>query len=300
MRLENPYRGRRGRWVRASFHTHTAENSPCASVPLAEGVRWLRELGAEVVAITDHDRVTDLQAMERTYPDTVFLQGVEHSHSAHYLFVGRQVPPLYELPLPEAAARADGELLQIVAHPCADEANGWTVAAMDQFARETGGRLPHGIEIIDGHYTQARIVARGVRYNYTALWDELLSAGYRLWGYANDDFHDPIDLDNAHNLLLVETLSAEAVLEAARVGCCYASTGLTLRAIHEREGHIVIDVGRLCTGRFVGPGGRVLAEARGARFAYTATEERYVRFEAKAGRAELFTQPMFREDAPYP
>ena len=26
---------------------------------------------------------------------------------------------------------------------------------------------------------------------YADFWDELLTAGHRLWGFANDDFHDP-------------------------------------------------------------------------------------------------------------
>ena len=43
MKRQNPYAatdGADGRWLRGSFHGHCDENSPCASVPLAEGVLW--------------------------------------------------------------------------------------------------------------------------------------------------------------------------------------------------------------------------------------------------------------------
>lgn len=297
MRLYNPYRDAQGQWVRGNLHGHTAENSGCASVPLRIGTRMYHDLGARFMAVTDHDCVTDLEEMKVAYPDMVFLQGVEHSSGAHWLFIGEKVPPLHELPLNEALARAGDGILKIAAHPCANDEDTRTREMLMAFAEngDTQG-LPQGIEIFDGHYSLERMVARGVRFQYTRLWDELLTAGLRLWGFANDDFHDLADLDNAFNMVLIEEQSAGAVLEAAKSGRFYASTGLTLEQITETDGRIVVNVGRPCTGRFIGPGGKCLSEAQGTRFEHVVTDESYVRFEAQAGRAQLFLQPMFAED----
>ena len=138
------------------------------------------------------------------------------------------------------------------------------------------------------------MIARGITPLYTALWDRLLTAGRRLWGFANDDFHDPADFDNAFNMVLVRDHSAGAVLDAAKNGRFYASTGLLLDRVGEDGGGISVAVAEDCVGRFIGPGGAVLAEAAGRTFEYEADDEAYVRFEAEAESGKLFLQPMFR------
>jgi len=95
-------------------------------VPLDEGVRRYRDIGAQFMAVTDHDWVTDLSAVRAAYPDMILLSGFEHSKVRHMVFVGEHVPPLYELPLDEALARADG-LLTIISHPQSEAAHPeWT------------------------------------------------------------------------------------------------------------------------------------------------------------------------------
>jgi len=289
--LLNPYRDARGEWVRANLHGHSREHSGCASVPLSEGARMYHDLGAHVMAVTDHDHVTDLDAMRAAYPDMVFLHGFEHSREGHLLFIGESVPPLYLFPVDAALTFADG-LLTIAAHPQPQVgAEHWNRSKIEALPR-----LPDGIEIYDGHYGTARLRARGTRPQYTALWDELLTSGLRLWGFANDDFHDPVDFDNAFNMLLVEELSPAAVVCAAKEGRCYASTGLMLKEVWEEGGHVMVEVGTPCAGRFVGPGGRALAQSQGLEFEYQVTDEAYVRFEAEAECGQLFLQPMFGKE----
>ena len=49
-----------------------------------------------------------------------------------------------------------------------------------------------------------------------------------------------------------------------------------------------------CTGRFIGPGGKVLSESYDTEFRYELTGESYVRFEAKGEDGELFLQQIYR------
>ncbi len=288
--LLNPYREAGSSWIRGNLHVHSAEFSfHCAKVPLQEGVRrYHDEGGARFLAITDHDHVTDLSAVRAAFPDMVFLEGFEHSRAENMLFIGATVPPLNELPLAEAAARADG-LLTMVCHPerIAGETH-WT-PAMVQAMRP----CPLGVEIYNGHYGSPSMLARERNPLYTRFWDRLLTMGMRPWGFANDDFHYAEDFNNAFTMAQAESLSAPAILEALKNGRCYGSTGLLLEKIREINGRIRVATASSCTGRFVGPGGLVLCEAEGRVFEYAVTDEAYVRFEAEGPARRLFLQPMF-------
>jgi len=287
----NPYQGKSGEWIRGNLHGHSRPNSNCASVPLAEGVRRYRDSGAQFMAVTDHDWVTDLSAVRAAYPDMILLSGFEHSKVRHMVFVGERVPPLYELPLDDALARAD-DLLTIISHPQSWAAHPeWTQDRIRALPR-----LPDGMEVWNGHYGTERLRAKGLTSQYVRFWDELLTAGYRLWGFANDDFHDPVDLGNAFSMVLVPERTPAAIVRATKAGCFYASTGLTVDRITGADGHIAVTIAAPCMGRFVGPGGQTLAQAQGMQFEYQMQDEAYVRFEAQGAQGQLFLQPMFRQE----
>jgi hypothetical protein len=287
----NPYEKNTGTWIRGSFHGHCDENSRCASVPLAESVRCYSELGVGFVTLTDHDIVTDLQEMAAAYPQLAFLEGFEYSSRENVLFAGPQVDPLYELSLEEALAKA-ADLLTVVCHPRphADGRDYWTRPMLEEL-----GVWPDGIEVYNGHYGTATALGNGRQPLYSAFWDELLSAGHRLWGYANDDFHDPEDFANAFNMVLVEEHTSAAVVRAAKAGRCYASTGLLLQSVRQDGGQIEVAVDAPCSGTFVGPEGRVLAQGEGTHFVYRAGDETYVRFEARGESGRIFLQPMWAD-----
>ena len=291
--LHNPYRDPRGQWIRGNFHGHCSEHSGCATVPLAEGVRRFRDVGTRFMAVTDHDHVTELAALRATCPDMVFLDGFEHSASEHLAFVGESVDPLHQFPLDEALRRADG-LLTLACHPQPDgeESDYWTRDKLVAL-----GTWPDGIEVYNGHYGLEAALSRGRWPRYTEFWDELLTAGHWLWGFANDDFHDLEDLGNAFNMVLVEEVTAAAIVRAAKRGRCYASTGLLLHEVNEAAGHIVVDVETSCAGVFIGPGGQALGGGEGTHFEHAVGGEAYVRFQAEGDTGLLFLQPMFRQSS---
>jgi hypothetical protein len=288
--MNNPYSNLVGKWVRGSFHGHCSENSACSSVALADSVKQYADLGVGFVTLTDHDTVTDLTAMRQAYEGLVFLEGFEYSSRENVLFAGPTMGPLYELSLEEALARA-GDLLTVVCHP-RPHASGrdyWTRQMLEDL-----GTWPDGIEVYNGHYGIESAIANGRWPLYSDFWDELLSAGHRPWGYANDDFHDPEDFSNAFNMILVEQVTPEAIVRAAKAGRCYASTGLLLETVTEEQGHITVAVDAPCTGLFIGPGGKERAKSEGTHFEYRADDEAYVRFEAEGETGRLFLQPMFQ------
>ena len=288
--MKNPYAGT-GTWVRGSFHGHCDENSRCASVPLAVSVRDYHALGAGFVTLTDHDLITDLAPLQEQYPELIFVQGFEYSTRENVVFAGPGVGPLYEQSL-EAALSAADDLFTMVCHPQPKGAalEYWTRAKLEAL-----GTWPDGLEIYNGHYGTAAGLAVGRQPCYADFWDELLTAGHRLWGFANDDFHDPDDFDNAFNMVLVDEASAAGVVAAAKAGRSYASTGILLEELVVEGSHIGVRVSAPCAGRFVGPGGAVLHRGQGTFFEYEAGGQEYVRFEGEGEGGRIFLQPLFRE-----
>lgn len=289
-RLDNPYRDGHGQWIRGSFHGHCSEHSACASVPLAESVRRYSELGAGFVTLTDHDVVTDLSAMQANYDKLALLHGFEYSTRENVIFVGPEVRPLYELSLEEALAQA-GDLLTVVCHPQPEgpRREYWTRAKLEAL-----GTWPDGLEVYNGHYGIERALQMGRQPYYADFWDELLTAGHRLWGFANDDFHDVDDFDNAFNMVQVTEATPAGVVAAAKRGRSYATTGLLLVAVAATDGRIAVEVDAPCAGAFIGPDGVRLSTGEGTRFEYAVGAEAYVRFEGEGETGRIFLQPMFR------
>ena len=289
----NPYSHDDGTWLRGSFHGHCVEHSACASIPLAESVTNYERIGAGFVAITDHDHITDLREVEQTHPNLILLQGFEYSSRENMIFVGKDVEPLFELPLEEAVAK-DSNLLTVIVHPrpYADDRDYWTKSMIEEL-----GVLPNGIEVYNGHYGIPTALAKGRQPLYAKFWDELLTAGHRLWGFANDDFHDTEDFDNAYNMVLVNEVSQSGVIRAAKTGSCYASTGLNLISvsIDGNKIHVVVDAP--CDGSFVGPGGQILSSAQETTsFNYIGKDEAYIRFQGEGDTGRIFLQPMWLQN----
>ena len=286
--LIDPYSNPRGAWVRGNLHCHTRENSGCASVPLMRVARTYREGGYGFLAVTDHDRVTDVSPQSALHPEMVFLQGFEYSSQENVLFIGETVPPLHALPLTEALARADG-LLTVICHPRPSlSADYWTVPMIMALSP-----APVGMEVYNGHYNHHSPMWGSTNPLYTDTWDQILTLGRRLWGFANDDFHDPRDYGRAFNMVLTERADATSLLSALKAGRFYASTGLLLEEAGIREDGILVRLSSEARGRFVGPGGRTVAEASGREFHCRHAGEAYLRFEAEGAAGRLFLQPFF-------
>lgn len=290
----NPYAGPgadNGTWLRGSFHGHCDENSACGQVPLAKSVADYHALGAGFVTLTDHDVITDLSSLARQYPDLVLIQGFEYSSRENVVFAGPGVGPLYDESLEDALVQA-ADLFTMVCHP---QPKG---AAMEYWTRpklEALGTWPDGIEVYNGHYGIDKALAVGRQPYYADFWDELLTAGHRLWGFANDDFHLPEDFDNAFNMVLVDEASPAGVIAAAKAGRCYASTGVLLDSLSLDGARIEVRVTAACTGQFIGPDGVVLHQGEGTVFTYEAGDEAYVRFEGSGSNGRIFLQPLFLE-----
>ena len=290
-RLSNPYAGcgtGPGAWVRGNLHGHSSEHSGCSSVPLADGIRRYLAAGAGFLAITDHDHVSDLSRARADNPGVAFLEGFEHSDAENVLFIGERVPPLHRLPVEEALAASDG-LLTIVCHPRPHGADDyWTVEKILALSPR-----PAGLEVYNGHYRQGRVLWKRTNPLYIDTWDGLLSRGARMWGFANDDFHDPPDFGRAWNMAWVDAPTPSGVMRALASGRCYGSTGLLAESVAVADSLVTVRLAGPAEGRFIGPGGRVLSRSTGRSFSRRYDGEAYLRFEARGDAGMIWLQPFF-------
>jgi len=216
-----------GHWFKGSLHTHTTESD--GHWTPAQVIQWHADHGYHVLAITDHNRVTDPAAFV-TDPPLLVIPSVEISarrDSVEYHVVaigvnGRPSPHGGSAALPyfadpqaaiDAANAAGG--LAFIAHPY------WH----DHLAEDLLPLHDHiGIEIFNtGSWLE---IQKG---HSLVHWDALLRRGQRLWGLAVDDAHFRYpDYGRGWVMLRAERLDTPSVLAALRAGHFYSTMGPTI------------------------------------------------------------------------
>jgi hypothetical protein len=188
---------------------------------------------------------------------------------------------------------------------------------------EDFGRVPAGtlFEVWNGHIAANNLggvdEAGHRSLSSEELWDALLTRRKRLWGVASDDSHDYHAPDNpdaarpgqAWIFVRADTLSSEQLMAALKRGDFYASTGVVLDELVVRRSEISIRIARSREAgkgglssddvryltRFIGTGGRVLAEVVGHSPRYSIRgDEGYVRASVTDSNGRhAWTQPVF-------
>ena len=292
MRLENPYAG--GNQYRGSLHIHS-KFSVCGWHDLSELALAYRDY--DFLAITDHDYLT---AAREAMPNKVVFSGYEVSGSSHMLLID----PTLTGPIPDSSfspgsygalardARSHGGLA-VLNHPTRYSGSSWTLEDILRMEDAVGMEVFSG----DGILIEEDQAFR--------LWDQALSAGRRLWGFGNDDFHHWGQERRVWNVVQADACTPEAILEALRRGSFYVSTGFGFEAIETEGDRITFrlkNTSPLMEQAYkyltlFGRDGKVLAEKTGyfKEFVYEASgDEGYIRAEAyMAGGYGAFSQPVF-------
>lgn len=233
-----PWDGVEGVWLRCQLHAHTTESDGWLSPPMLR--RYHALAGYDVLAITDHDRLTEIPPPHRGFGDDdnlLVLGGTELSLTAprsggplHVLGIG--VTALPEVARSATLAEAAGAIraaggLAYVAHPW------WSGLRTEEIADFTGVT---GIEV----YNAGCEVEQG-RGGSEAHWDVWLAAGHRLTGIAADDLHTPgWESFRAWTLVHARERTREAVLEALAAGRAYATSGPRIQELRWDEASLTV------------------------------------------------------------
>lgn len=225
-----------GQWFRGNLHTHsTFSDGKCTP---AEAVRFYREHGYDFMAFTDHLVVADVRGLSSA--DFLVIPGVEIHHndlrgSTHHVVgiggalpAGERLPTAGSLVADVSQLRAFGSLV-LAAHPYW---SGQTSAEL----MDAPGMI--GIEIYNG------TADVGYHKGFSLqTWDELLTAGRRLWGLAVDDAHWlPYRMDAGLGWVMVRApeLTEPVILEALARGDFYSSTGPVLEDVWVEDHQVCV------------------------------------------------------------
>jgi len=210
----NPFSDVEGEWYRGNLHTHTTESDGRLSPQ--EVSEFYRSRGYDFLCLTDHEKASDPAGLSRE--DFLVFTGVETgSNSSRHHIVGIGLRELGPFPRQETAQKAIDKIrslggLVFIAHPY------WS-ALVDADIRNL-----ENIEGIELYNTGCEVeIGRGFS---TVHWDNLLSSGMPLNGFAVDDAHRYTD-DAPGGWVWVKapSLTEKDILESIQKGYFYASTG---------------------------------------------------------------------------
>jgi hypothetical protein len=297
-------------WYRGNLHAHTI-NSDGDSSPY-DVMAWYKRNGYQFLAITDHNTFTDPAPLDTNPNDAFLLLGgeeVTNSRTVHVNAIG------ISRVIPAQNGSTATELLQASIDAVRDQAGiplinhpnfGWAFTATEMLPLKRAALL----EIASGH-PLVNHQGDGKVPSTERMWDQLLSAGLRVFAVAVDDVHNlreefTNERPNPGRGWVVAraaSLTRDRILAALNSGDFYASTGVVLRDIQVAADSLTLDID---PGKspgspphfrvfFIGQDGRALtvSDDNPARYTFVGGEG-YVRarVEDSNGR-RAWTQPVF-------
>ncbi len=288
MNIENPYAGMAGgSWLRGNLHAHTTASD--GRSPIQDVINKYADHGYHFLMISDHDIVTKAADYTKIDPrGLILIPGNEVTrHGPHLLHVGAAalIEPVEDRQQVIDQINQDGGFA-IINHP------NWLVdfnhCSFEHLARWQNYL---GLEIFNA--TIGRL--DGSPYA-TDKWDRLLSAGRRIWGFANDDSHlITEDVAVGWNMVYTSDSSVAGIIAAFRRGCFYGSTGVTIDQITVTGNRIRVEAAHADRITAFHQVGREIAHANATALEIEVpANSKYVRFECLGrGLQAAWTQPFY-------
>ena len=233
MGLSNPFECE-GHWYKAALHAHSTESD--GKLSPNQLAHWYRSYGYDVLAMTDHRKVTDPATVEE--PGIFCLPGVEldmgttaSGGSFHVVALGIKDASAFsqDMTLQQAVSGVDDAGgISFVAHPY------WSCLCVEDV---DGVQGLLGVEVYN-HGCELEI-AKGFS---SVHWDDLLLRGAKLTAIAVDDCHRcGWDFFGGWTMIRAPELSAEALVQALRKGHCYSTMGPEIHDLRLADGAISVE-----------------------------------------------------------
>jgi hypothetical protein len=286
-------------WLKGSTHVH-ARASGDSTEPPANVIAWYEQRGYDFLALTDHNRVSELDPAHDTRDQValrdpraglIVLSGIELTHNPdgclpagdpegrcriHVNLLGPTARPAGRIEWAER--RSDARLDMYQAALTAQVALGgivqinhpqWYWGMTPDLLVELAHRGVRLVEIANSAF--AKWNAGDASHPSTeALWDAALVRGATLWGVASDDAHHyqgggkyPA---GGGWVVVRARRDPAAILESLLAGRFYASNGVVLADAGAVAGHLVVAVDPAATGQYtivMIENGRKVATLRG-------------------------------------
>ncbi|MDQ0148192.1 hypothetical protein ACFO6R_03420 [Eubacterium multiforme] len=295
MKIRNPY-NYKGEFLKGNLHTHS-KNSPCGYYRVDKVIEMYTSYKMEYdfLSITDHFSLTDVSKF-KDREDIIVIPGVEYKRKNHQT-LGINIKEYDDdldndnnhQQLFNKVTSMGG--INIICHPHVERDDYWTLEELLKLDNYTG------IEIFNNN---VRMDCKG-RAVATDLWDELLSSGKYVFGFANDDMHIFSRVGGAYNMVLCQEKTTESIINSIKRGSFYASFGMILKDIKLNNNTISLKNGDervpYIYFKFIGKNGVTLKEEKGNVGTYEIQgNEGYVRVETyREDGARAWLQPFIIE-----
>lgn len=280
-----------GIWLKGNLHTHT-NNSPCGHYDVEKVIDMYtsHKMEYDFLAITDHYTLTSLK--EVVNDDKIILfQGTEYKKSS-FQTLGINIHNYDDdkddienhQQLFNSVVEQGG--FNIICHPHVHKDDYWPFEKLENLNNYIG------IEIFNNnvkHDNKGRALA-------TDLWDELLSCGKKVYGFANDDMHVFSRAGGAYNMVLAKDRNREEILKSIKNGSFYCSSGVLIEKINIKDDVITVRVKNVPVKfKFIGKDGQVYYSSIGMEKSYKVKgNEGYIRVELiREDGAMAWIQPIF-------
>jgi len=299
-------------WYKGNLHTHTI-NSDGDSSP-GTVARWYKEHRYHFLVLSDHNYLTGpgglndfLAAGERFLlipGEEVTATYEEKAVHVNAFRIAATIEPYFGTGLVDTIQGNVDAVHEAGGLPSLNHPNfRWSISPAD-LARIERLRL---FEVYNGH-PGVNNHGGGGSPGLDAMWDEVLTAGRRLFGVAVDDAHvfkrfGPQHSNPGRGWVAVRApeLSTEAILGALERGDFYASTGVELENVTRGTRSLTVQIRPegdfKYTTEFIGEDGRILETSFGNPASYDLKAgEQYVRAKVRASDGSVaWVQPVWAE-----
>ena len=301
-------------WLKGNTHVHALPSGD-SKTPVPEVIAWYQQQGYDFIALTDHNRISEVAGTSTAGSPAVqsegliVLAGVELTYNPdvcdpppppefetkcriHVNLLGPTARPEGKLDWPnrESPLRLDsyqaaldraaewGGLVQLN-HPT------WYWGMSAELLTELGKRGARFVEVANKQFMNWS-EGDDTHPSVEALWDAALGAGVTMWGIASDDAHHYTELETArypaggHFVMVWAAREPGAILAALDAGRFYASTGVLLARAESDGESLVIEIRDDSPGEhvitFIGDG-KVLGWEHGRAASFPLADASYVR-----------------------
>lgn len=297
------------KWFKGNTHTHTTMSDGDSSPEVV--VKWYKDHGYNFLVLSDHNVFTDPKKLAQ-FNDLTFL-----------LISGEEITTTAE----RKPVHVNGLNIPHVIEPRTDSTILGTIQKNVDAVREVEG-VPHInhpnfrwafdheiivhvkndklLEIFNGH-PHVHNWGGGGKPSMETIWDNLLTAGKRMYGIAVDDahhFHGEFGPDRSNPgrgwiTVRARKLDAKEIMENLEAGQFYASTGVELEDVRVLPTRLEIIIRPKMDFKyvteFIGPKGRILSRSESTTAVYELkTPLDYVRAKVMdSGGYIAWVQPVF-------
>ncbi len=264
-------------WLKGSTHVHAAPSGD-SSTPIPEVIRWYETRGYDFIALTDHNRISEIDpatstagspAVRASERGLIVLAGAELTHNPTGCLPATDPSDKCRIHVNLLGpTRRPGAKIEWAPHATRSRADKY-LAALEQRAQLDGvlqinhpnwfwGLTPEllvllagrGFPLLEIHNVQFAAWNAGdaTHPSTEALWDSALATGATVWGVASDDAHDysgrPGAVYPAGGAWIMVRSEREpaAIVEAIAAGRFYASTGVVLARAEVEGDALVVEV----------------------------------------------------------